>query len=47
MLKIMRFLSRDADVTLVARFTGLTGTAQQISGIVTVRVGKTAREGGS
>jgi hypothetical protein len=47
MLKVMRFLSRDADVTLVARPTGLTETAQQFSGIVTARVGKTAREGGS
>jgi len=43
----MRFLCRDADVTLVTRFTGLTATAPQFGGIVTAWVGKTAREGGS
>ena len=46
LLRVMSLLSRDADVALVARITGLTATALQFRGIVTARVGKTAPEGG-
>ena len=47
LLRLMSFLSIDADVTFGAGITGLTATAPQFAGIVTVWLGKTAREGGS
>ena len=42
----MRALSRDAAVTVVVRTTRSLPTVPGFSGIVTARLGKTAREGG-